>query len=108
MLAALALIGTLAPLLLMAGSRHLRQVTLARQRIDAEQLVVQIVSVGQQSGRLESMLDRLARDYDRQVNLAASRLTAVLEPVLIVLLALFVGVIAFATVIPIMEAGHVL
>ena len=38
-------------------------------------LVVQVFRVGQQSGRLEEMLDRLARDYDASLSLSASRLT---------------------------------
>ena len=71
-------------------------------------LVVQIFSVGQQSGRLEEMLERLARDYDAQVALASNRFTAVLEPALILFLVTVVGFIAFATVMPILEAGNVL
>ncbi|MDH3585264.1 MAG: type II secretion system F family protein [Phycisphaerae bacterium] len=70
--------------------------------------VVQVFAVGQHSGRLEPMLERLAMDYDRQVQVAAQRLTAVLEPILIVLLAVMIGLIAFATIIPILEAGDVL
>jgi type II secretory pathway component PulF len=69
---------------------------------------VQVFAVGQQSGRLESMLERLARDYDRQVDTGAARLVAVLEPVMIVMLAVIVGTIAFATILPILEAGDVL
>lgn len=71
-------------------------------------LVVQIFAVGQQSGRLEEMLDRLANDYDKQVQTAANRLTAILEPVLIIILAIFVFAIAAATVFPILEASNIL
>lgn len=69
--------------------------------------VVQIFAVGQQSGQLESMLDRLSIDYDQQVSLAAARLTSIMEPILILALAVLVGFIAFATVLPILEAGNV-
>lgn len=70
--------------------------------------VVQIFAIGQQSGRLEEMLERLAADYDVQVATTAGRLASVLEPVLILLLAVIVGFIAFATILPILEAGNVL
>ena len=70
--------------------------------------VVQVFALGQQSGRMEEMLDRLAVDYDRQVTTAAAHLTSILEPVLILLLALIVGAIAFATILPILEVGNVL
>jgi type II secretory pathway component PulF len=54
------------------------------------------------------MLDRLATDYDRQLATTSQRLTAVLEPVLILLLVILVGFIAFATVLPMLEAANVL
>jgi type II secretory pathway component PulF len=71
-------------------------------------MVVQMLAVGQQAGELESMLDQLAEAYDQQVATATQRLTALLEPFLIVLLAILVGFIAFATMLPILEAGNVL
>ncbi len=70
--------------------------------------VVQIFAVGQQSGKLEEMLQRLAENYERQVATMSMRLASLLEPVLIVGLAMFVGFILFATVLPILEAGNVL
>ena len=71
-------------------------------------MVIQIFSVGQHSGRLEQMLERLAEDYDQQLQTASQRLTSVLEPILILILAVLVGLIAFATMMPILEAGNVL
>jgi type II secretory pathway component PulF len=70
-------------------------------------VVIQIFSVGQASGRLEEMLDRLATTYDQQLTTASQRLTAVLEPVLILFLVLVIGCIAFATVLPMLEAANV-
>jgi type II secretory pathway component PulF len=69
-------------------------------------MVVQIFSLGQQSGRLEEMLDRLAATYDQQVQTTAQRLTAVLEPLVILVLAVIVLFIILATVLPILEAGN--
>jgi len=71
-------------------------------------MVVQMLAVGQESGELEGMLEELARGYDEEVQTAAQRLTALLEPVLIIVLAVLVGFIAFATVLPILEVSHVL
>jgi type II secretory pathway component PulF len=71
-------------------------------------MVIQIFAVGQQSGKLEEMLDRLSDSYERQVNSVATRLAAALEPLLIVFLSMFVGFILFATILPILEAGNVL
>jgi type II secretory pathway component PulF len=71
-------------------------------------LAVRVFSVGQESGRLEEMLERLAADYEQQVGVLSARLTALLEPVLIVVLAVLVGFVLVATILPILEAGHVL
>ncbi len=68
-------------------------------------MVVQMFAVGQQSGRLEDMLDRLAADYDRQVRTLTTRLTTILEPALILLLVALVGSIALATLLPMLEAA---
>ena len=72
------------------------------------QTVVQVFALGQASGRLEDMLDRLAQSYDRQVSTLTGRMTALLEPVLILMLAVVVGAIAFATILPILEIGNAL
>ena len=71
-------------------------------------LVVQLFAVGQASGHLEEMLEGLAEDYDAQVDLSAGRLTALLEPTMMIALAITVGFIAFAVIMPILEAGNVL
>lgn len=71
-------------------------------------MVSQIFQVGQKSGQLEKMLFRLASDYDAQVNSLANRLSSIIEPVLILILSVFVGFILFATLLPILEAGNVL
>jgi type II secretory pathway component PulF len=69
-------------------------------------LVVQLFAVGQSSGKLEEMLDRLAGAYDQQVAASSQRFAAVLEPLLIIVLALVVLLIVLATVLPILEAGN--
>lgn len=71
-------------------------------------LAVRVFSVGQESGKLDEMLFRLADDYDAQVATASARLTALLEPALILVLAAFVGFLMLATILPILEAGNVL
>lgn len=71
-------------------------------------MVVQMLAVGQESGELEDMLEQLAEAYDQEVQIATQRLTALLEPALIILLAVLIGAIAFATVLPILEMSDVL
>lgn len=70
--------------------------------------LVQVFSLGQNSGELDSLLLDLAKDYDAQVNLVADRLASLLEPALIIVLSVIVGFILLATMLPILETGNVL
>jgi type II secretory pathway component PulF len=70
-------------------------------------MVVQMFAIGQQSGKLEDVLDRLATDYERQVRTLTTRLTTILEPALILFMVVLVGFIAFATLLPMLEAADV-
>ena len=71
-------------------------------------LAIRVFSVGQDSGKLDEMLFRLASDYDEQVETASKRLTSLLEPILILVLAALVGFLLLATILPILEAGNVM
>lgn len=66
-----------------------------------------MVSVGEQSGELEQMLDRIGAAYDEEIEIATERLTAVLEPIMIVFLAVVVGYIVISIVLPILKVGQI-
>lgn len=66
-----------------------------------------MVAVGEQSGELEQMLDRIAIAYDEELEVAAERFTTLLEPIMIIFLAGVVGYIVFAIVVPILDIGQV-
>jgi general secretion pathway protein F len=65
-------------------------------------LAVQMILVGEESGRLEEMLNRVAEIYDREVAMAIKRFLAVLEPALILSLAVLIGAIVFSILIGVM------
>jgi len=65
-------------------------------------LATQMILVGEESGRLEEMLMRVADVYDREVATAIKRFLAVLEPVLILGLAVMVGGIVFSILLGVM------
>ncbi len=65
-------------------------------------LAVQMILVGEESGRLEEMLARVADVYDREVQVAIKRFLAVLEPVMILSLAMLVGGIVFSILLGVM------
>jgi general secretion pathway protein F len=70
-------------------------------------MVSYMVGVGEQAGNLEEMLERVADTYDEEVDLATQKLTAMLEPLIIVALAVIVACIVVAIVMPLMELQNV-
>lgn len=66
-------------------------------------LVTTMVEVGERSGDLEGMLIKVADTYEEQVETSVSRLTSLLEPVLILLMVGIVGVIIMAVLMPMMQ-----
>ena len=65
-------------------------------------LAVQMILVGEESGRLEEMLNRVADVYDREVSMAIKRFLSVLEPALILTLAVLIGGIVFSILLGVM------
>ena len=70
-------------------------------------MVSYMVGVGEQAGNLEEMLERVADTYDEEVELATTKLTSMLEPLIIVLLASIVAAIVIAIVMPLMQLQNV-
>ncbi|HEY3180682.1 MAG TPA: type II secretion system F family protein [Casimicrobiaceae bacterium] len=65
-------------------------------------LATQMIMVGEESGRLEEMLVRVADVYDREVQIAVKRFLAILEPAMILGLAVLVGGIVFSILLGVM------
>ena len=63
-------------------------------------MVVSMVDVGEQTGAMPEMLLRIADDYDEQVDNAVAAMTSLLEPIMIVFLAVIVGSIVIAMFLP--------
>ena len=66
-------------------------------------LVLQMVSVGEQTGNVDEMLNEVADFYDREVDYEISTLSERIEPILIVIMTLLVGVLAMGIFLPMWE-----
>jgi type IV pilus assembly protein PilC len=66
-------------------------------------MVTSMVDVGEETGQLDEMLNRIADNYDDDVDNAVAGITSIIEPVMIVFLALAVGFIVIALFLPIVE-----
>ncbi len=66
-------------------------------------MVTHMIEVGEQSGELESMLAKVSETYEEQVETTVTRLTALLEPILILMMVGIVLVIILATLVPLLQ-----
>lgn len=66
-----------------------------------------MVSVGEKSGQLEEMLEKVADAYDDELEIQAQKLTSLVEPVIIIFLAAVVGVIVLSVILPIVQMSQI-
>ncbi len=67
------------------------------------QMVVAMVEVGEETGKLPEMLNKVAETYEEEVDNAVGALTSAIEPIMIVFLAVIVGGIVIALFLPMVE-----
>ena len=71
-------------------------------------LAIQMVSIGEESGSLDDMLDKVAVYYENEVDNAVDGLTSLMEPIIMVVLGLLVGGLVIAMHLPIFQLGSVM
>jgi len=63
-------------------------------------MTIKMISVGEQSGALEDMLANIAYQFDQEVDTKVKRLSTAIEPMITVVMGLFVVVIALGILLP--------
>lgn len=66
-----------------------------------------MMAVGEQSGQLEEMLERIGTAYDQEIEITSGKIISVIEPIMIVCLAIVVGLILVSVLLPILEMSNV-
>ncbi|MCA1596473.1 MAG: type II secretion system F family protein, partial [Chloroflexi bacterium] len=69
-------------------------------------MVCQMIDIGEETGRLSEMLEKVSDFYDTEVDSAIKGLTSLIEPVLIVVMGFLVGFIAISLMTPIFKLQH--
>jgi len=67
--------------------------------------IAHMVAVGEKSGELEMMLKNISENLESSTDIVIERLGAAVEPLIIVIMAAVIGVIAYATILPILEVS---
>jgi len=71
-------------------------------------MIVQMVAIGEESGALDSMLDKCAVFFEAEVDNAVDGLTALMEPMIMAVLGILVGGLMIAMYLPIFQLGAVM
>jgi general secretion pathway protein F len=71
-------------------------------------IVTHMIAVGERTGQLEEMLGHVADTYDQQIEVRVGAMTSILEPVLIVVMGVVVGGIAFAILMPLLQLNEMI
>ena len=67
--------------------------------------IAHMVAVGEKSGELETMLKSISDNLESSSDIVIERLSAAVEPLIIIVMAAVIGVIAYATILPILEVS---
>ena len=70
-------------------------------------MVIQMVAVGEESGALDEMLDKVANLYEEEVDNTVDSLTSLMEPIIMAVLGVLVGGLIIAMYLPIFQLGSV-
>lgn len=71
-------------------------------------LLLQMTSIGEESGALDEMLEKAAEHYEEAVDNAVDNLTTLLEPMIMAVLGVLVGGLLIAMYLPIFKLGSVI
>lgn len=70
-------------------------------------IVIHMISIGEKTGELENMLTQVSDSYDFQVKTQVQGLTSLLEPVMIIMMGIAIGVIVFSIMIPMFDMANI-
>ncbi|MEQ1876090.1 MAG: type II secretion system inner membrane protein GspF [Bdellovibrionia bacterium] len=70
-------------------------------------IVIHMINIGEKTGELEKMLTQVSDSYDFQVKNSIQGLTSLMEPIMIILMGVVIGIIVFAIMIPIFEMTNI-
>ncbi|MFY7895290.1 MAG: type II secretion system F family protein, partial [Phycisphaerales bacterium] len=74
-----------------------------RESKTCDAIVVNMIDVGEETGELDQMLMKIADNYDEEVDVAVASLVSLLEPLMVVFLGGFVGLIVVAMFLPLVK-----
>jgi len=82
------------------------QLAMAQSKIFPS-MTVQMVAIGEESGSLDKMLNKVAEFYEQEVDDAVDNMSSLMEPFIMVVLGVIIGGLVLAMYLPIFQMGSV-
>ena len=73
-----------------------------------EPVLIHMVKIGEDSGKLDEVMENTARIYDDEVDSSVQGLTSIIEPLMIIFMAVVVGALVFAIISPMFDMAQTL
>jgi type IV pilus assembly protein PilC len=70
-------------------------------------MVIQMMSIGEETGRLEELMEEVANHYDKRVEIGITRMVALVEPIFTVIIGVFAGGLIISIALPIFNMANV-
>ncbi len=70
-------------------------------------LVIQMMSIGEETGRLEELMQEVANNYDKRVEIGVARMVALVEPIFTIIIGIFAGGMIISIALPIFNMANV-
>ncbi|MBU1937024.1 type II secretion system F family protein, partial [bacterium] len=69
-------------------------------------ILVQLIATGEETGDMDKLLDKAAQFYEKQVDATISRLTSLIEPLLIIMIGVVIALILISVYLPVFMLGR--
>lgn len=66
-----------------------------------DQMVIQMMTIGEETGQLDDLMEEMAHFYDKQVELGISKMVALVEPLFTIIIGIFAGIMIISVALPI-------
>jgi len=87
-------------------SGELLSVSISKNEAYFPPIVSQMVSIGEKTGKLEEMFDRISKFYTREIDSAVGNLVELIQPALMIVLGVMVGILFAAILVPIYDLAQ--
>jgi len=71
-----------------------------------DEMVIQMMTIGEETGQLDDLMEEIAKFYDKQVEIGISKMVALVEPVFTIIIGIFAGIMVISVALPILNMSQ--